>query len=132
MLSELVELRTYGKMTDSNGFKASDLGDVSKILQTAGFPFDGKQIRSKFDDLKKIWREWQRHLGRVSGWGRDPLSGAPVNTKEVEDEYFHKHESSRAFRKKAPPFHDLLEELLGDSGPSGSYAKDIDDVIAGV
>lgn len=102
--------------------------DVAKTLSDRGFPFESKQIKSKFDDLKKIWKEWLAHIGRVSGWGRND-EDVPVNTREVEDEYFNTHAEAKQFRKKAPVGRAQLEVLLGSSAASGDFASGVDDLI---
>ncbi|KAG5959353.1 hypothetical protein E4U57_000747 [Claviceps arundinis] len=113
LCSCLIELTDAGKQTDYQGFKAADLQDVSRTLQEqCGADFNVKQIRSKWDDMKAKWKEWCRHLGRVSGWGQDP-NGVPFNEKEIEDAYFTQHPDFKIFRRKAPAFRDQMETLLG-------------------
>ncbi|KAG6259379.1 hypothetical protein E4U48_000493 [Claviceps purpurea] len=131
LCSCLIELANAGKQTDNQGFKAADLKDVSRTLQEqCGADFDAKQIRSKWDDMKAKWKEWCRHLGRVSGWGQDP-NGVPLNEKEIEDAYFRQHPDSKIFRRKAPAFRDQMETLLGATQATGQHATSLDQTLMG-
>ncbi|KAG6040614.1 hypothetical protein E4U17_001920, partial [Claviceps sp. LM77 group G4] len=135
LCSCLIELADAGKQTDNQGFKAADLQDVSRTLQEqCGADFDAKQIRSKWDDMKAKWKEWCRHLGRVSGWGQDP-NGVPSNEKEIEDAYFTQHPDSKIFRRKAPACRDQMETLLGATlgatQATGQHAKSLDQMLMG-
>ncbi|KAG6246867.1 hypothetical protein E4U24_003480 [Claviceps purpurea] len=131
LCSCLIELANAGKQTDNQGFKAADLKDVSRTLQEqCGADFDAKQIRSKWDDMKAKWKEWCRHLGRVSGWGQDS-NGVPLNEKEIEDAYFRQHPDSKIFRRKAPAFRDQMETLLGATQATGQHATSLDQTLMG-
>ncbi|KAG6166569.1 hypothetical protein E4U51_003486 [Claviceps purpurea] len=131
LCSCLIELADAGKQTDNQGFKAADLQDVSRNLQEqCGADFDVKQIRSKWDDMKAKWKEWCRHLGRVSGWGQDP-NGVPCNDKEIEDAYFTQHPDSKIFRRKAPACRDQMEALLGATQATGQHASSLDQTLIG-
>ncbi|KAG6282013.1 hypothetical protein E4U09_000825, partial [Claviceps aff. purpurea] len=131
LCSCLIELADAGKQTDNQGFKAADLQDVSRTLQEqCGADFDVKQIRSKWDDMKAKWKEWCRHLGRVSGWGQDP-NGVPFNEKEIEDAYFTQHPDSKIFRRKAPACRDQMETLLGATQATGQHATSLDQLLMG-
>ncbi|KAG6055020.1 hypothetical protein E4U32_006562 [Claviceps aff. humidiphila group G2b] len=131
LCSCLIELADTGKQTDNQGFKAADLQDVSRDLQEqCGADFDAKQIRSKWDDMKAKWKEWCRHLGRVSGWGQDP-NGVPFNEKEIEDAYFTQHPDSKIFRRKAPACRDQMETLLGATQATGQRATSLDQMLMG-
>ncbi|KAG6032924.1 hypothetical protein E4U19_007058 [Claviceps sp. Clav32 group G5] len=134
LCSCLIELTDAGKQTDYQGFKAADLQNVSRTLQEqCGADFDAKQIRSKWDDMKAKWKEWCRHLGRVSGWGQDP-NGVPFNEKEIEDAYFTQHPDSKIFRRKAPAFRDQMETLLGHLGATQAtcqHATSLDQTLMG-
>ncbi|KAG6213238.1 hypothetical protein E4U26_000774, partial [Claviceps purpurea] len=129
LCSCLIELADAGKQTDNQGFKASDLQDVSRTLQEqCGAVFDAKQIRSKWDDMRAKWKEWCRHLGRVSGWGQDP-NGVPFNDKEIEDAYFTQHPDSKIFRRKAPACRYQMETLLGATQATGQHATSLDQTL---
>ncbi|KAG6077098.1 hypothetical protein E4U15_004832 [Claviceps sp. LM218 group G6] len=131
LCSCLIELADAGKQTDNQGFKAADLQDVSRTLQEqCGADFDAKQIRSKWDDMKAKWKEWCRHLGRVSGWGQDP-NGVPFNEKEIEDAYFTQHPDSKIFRRKAPAYRDQMETLLGATQATGQHSTSLDQMLMG-
>ncbi|KAG5987665.1 hypothetical protein E4U52_007358 [Claviceps spartinae] len=131
LYSCLIELADAGKQTDNQGFKAADLQDISRTLQEqCGADFDAKQIRSKWDDMKAKWKEWCRHLGRVSGWGQDP-NGVPFNEKEIEDAYFTQHPDSKIFRRKAPAYRDQMETLQGATQATGQHATSLDQMLMG-
>ncbi|KAG6282550.1 hypothetical protein E4U09_000568 [Claviceps aff. purpurea] len=80
--------------------------------------------------MKGKWKEWCRHLGRVSGWGRDP-NGVPFNEKEIEDAYFTQHADSKIFRRKAPACRDQMETLLGATQATGQHAPSLDQTLMG-
>lgn len=77
----------------SVGLNVADLHALSRTLANEGHNLDAKQIKSKFDDLKKIWKEWCLHLRKVSGWGCEE-EDVRTSTRGTEDAYFTAHPES--------------------------------------
>ena len=116
-----------GKMTDYQGFKNADLYDVLKKLRDRGGNYELKQVRDKYDDLKRSYREYNRHKGRVSGWGTDEW-GVPRNTVDIENEYYAENPASKPFRYAPHKYEELMGQILGQ-GDVGGSAQGIADAI---
>lgn len=129
-LQGLVDLVRAGKQTDNNGFKSPDLQQVCEKLQREHrVLYTHENLKAKWAEMKKMWKLWTQHLGRVSGWGRNE-NDVPVNEKGVEDEYFKAHQDCRRFRGKGPPCRDLMEQLLGGQAATGEFAGSLDEILA--
>lgn len=130
MLSELQELARSGRQTDNQNFRMTDLSAVARTLREYGHPdCENKQIKSKWNELKAMWKDWCAHLQHVSGWGADD-DGVPCSTREIEDGHFLANKQCRPFRGKAPMCRDQLEDLLGECAAGGLQALSLDNAIA--
>jgi len=134
----LMEATLAGKQTDNNGFKAPEFTEAAaaatRALRSAGGvgKVTAKQARTRYDYLKRIWKEWIRHLGSISGWGTwtgepegedDDLPAPPSTDPEKEEEYFTEHEQRRQFQRKLPPCYRQCMEIFGDRLPTGNHAE---------
>lgn len=134
------------KIADMRAATAADLvfkrGAWVKIevhLKSKGCRKDWKACKNKHYSLKQKWTLWEEYLQSKSGWGEDGDLHAPVNTPEVEAQYFASYPQFKAFRvvvnpggekSGGLPMRDLMEKAFGSRQASGTYAGDIDTALA--
>jgi hypothetical protein len=87
LLEALLKDASEGKRADGS-FKKTTWENALKALRGAypGTSFGQRQVKTKVDGLKDMYRELQRCFN-TSGFGRDPVTNLPTAPSQVWQDY---------------------------------------------
>lgn len=93
-----------------------------KLKNLANKDFDKKQLKNKWDSLKKDWQIWRKLIGKETGLGWNAMKRTVDATDEWWDAKLKEIPSATKFREKGLLFAEELEIIFGDVVATGEQA----------
>jgi len=129
MLQTMQDMQNLGQKADS-GAKPNVLQTIIKAIAAFAPPPNKNQIDTKIGGFKKDLKNWIR-LNDMSGFGKDPITGAVVASEEQWEELLAVKSNKDAygkFKNKPLANEELLYTLFLDSLATGAHVATPQDI----